>query len=438
MVDDDEHSPPVGVTASTTSHTSSPSTLTMSPATQSSPQPLRTIWDCVMINQVTVDEKRGWQCLWCNRTFIPEHATRALNHVLKVSKAGVKTCTARIEDVYLQRYQQLKAELSERVEVRKRSAIEVENSVVEHQERATEHLLTGRGVTIPARSVVAHSVVTASTNVSHRSTMGSGMGVGIVTRAPSSSSSSTTLLSRLVGVQPSISAAFENTTDIRKCNDASLEFALADFFHCENIPDQVVESDTLARVIKKARLVGSDFKMPSRSKIGGELLDLNFQTVYNSNKESLLKEAAVFGLAFLGDGATIKRMPLINILGMCAGTPPITISIQDCTDHMSEGGKKDATYIASLFEDKVEEYDPAGLYADVVFFDGAKNVQKGGEILTAKFPRMYCFHGGEHVVSLFFSSIAKIQPIKVRGYFTYRRLSNHILSNTTLLLLPRS
>ena len=400
-----------------------------------------------MINQLTIEEKRGWQCLWCNRTFIPEHATRALNHVLKVSKAGVAKCTARIEDSYLQGYQQLKAELSEWVEVCKRSVIENENSVVEHQEHATKQLLTSRGVTIPARLVVARSVVTASTNSSHRSTMGSGMGVGIATatRAPSllsplSSSSSTTLLSRLVGVQPSISAAFENTTDIRKCNDASLEFALADFFHCENIPDQVVESDTLARVIKKARLVGSDFKMPSRSNIGGELLDLNFQMVYNSNKESLLKEASVFGLAFLGDGATIKRMPLINILGMCAGTPPITISIQDCTDHMSDGGKKDATYIASLFEAKVEEYDPTGLLADVVFFDGARNVQKGGEILTAKFPRMYCFHGGEHVVSLFFSSIAKIQPIKVR----HDLLNIHDfgiifpLTPNTLLLLPRS
>ena len=47
------------------------------------------------------------------------------------------------------------------------------------------------------------------------------------------------------------------------------------------------------------------------------------------------------------------------------------------------------------------------------YFDGAANVQKAGDVLMAKFPRSCCFHGGEHVVSLFFSSITKIKPIKV-------------------------
>ena len=35
------------------------------------------------------------------------------------------------------------------------------------------------------------------------------------------------------------------------------------------------------------------------------------------------------------------------------------------------------------------------------------------KILEAKFPRSYSLHGGEHVVSLFFSDIAKILEIKV-------------------------
>ena len=75
--------------------------------------------------------------------------------------------------------------------------------------------------------------------------------------------------------------------------------------------------------------VGSDFEIPKRSQIGGSLLDLNFQTKYEHNKENLLKNADVFWLAFLGDGATIKRMPLMNILAMCGDVPPITISQVD-------------------------------------------------------------------------------------------------------------
>ncbi len=30
--------------------------------------------------------------------------------------------------------------------------------------------------------------------------------------------------------------------DIRKSNNAAMEMAIADFFHCENIPDQAAES----------------------------------------------------------------------------------------------------------------------------------------------------------------------------------------------------
>jgi hypothetical protein len=76
-------------------------------------------------------------------------------------------------------------------------------------------------------------------------------------------------------------------------------------------------------------------------KNGGELLDLNFETRYEANKTALLKEAQRFGLAFLCDGATVKRMALLNILAMCANTPHITVSIQAFTrTHMQEGGKK--------------------------------------------------------------------------------------------------
>ena len=154
-----------------------------------------------------------------------------------------------------------------------------------------------------------------------------------------------------------------------------------------------------------SRVVGSDFEIPKRSQIGGSLLDLNFQTKYEHNKENLLKNAEVFGLAFLGDGGTIKRMPLMNILAMCGDVPPITISVQDCTEHMQDGGKKDASYVATLFEAKVREYDRSNILTDAFFFDGASNVQKAGEILVAKFPHSFCFHHGEHVISLFFSSI---------------------------------
>jgi hypothetical protein len=81
--------------------------------------------------------------------------------------------------------------------------------------------------------------------------------------------------------------------------------AIADFFHCKNILDAVVELPRFVRLVRVCRLVGDYFVVPHRKKIGGELLDLNYANIYQQNTEELLKFAHIFGLAFLGDGATI-------------------------------------------------------------------------------------------------------------------------------------
>ena len=54
----------------------------------------------------------------------------------------------------------------------------------------------------------------------------------------------------LPSMQPSISASIQNMGDIRKSNNATLEMAIADFFHSENIADAVVESPRFARLVR--------------------------------------------------------------------------------------------------------------------------------------------------------------------------------------------
>jgi hypothetical protein len=162
--------------------------------------------------------------------------------------------------------------------------------------------------------------------------------------------------------------------------------AIADFFYCENIPDAVVESPRFKRLVKVCHLVGDDFVVPNRKKVSGELLDINYENTYSLNKAELIKEAKVFGFAWMGNGATIHKMPLMNILALNGTFASMTVLIHDCTKHMEEGGKKDAPHIAELFEVKVMEYDPHFLCTDAFYFDGASNVQKAREILMAEFP----------------------------------------------------
>jgi len=154
--------------------------------------------------------------------------------------------------------------------------------------------------------------------------------------------------------QQSISSTIQNT-DIRKSHNATVEMAIADFFHYENIPDAVAESSRFKRLVKVCRHVGDDFVVPNCKKNGGELLDVNYENTYNLNKAELIREARVFGFAWMCDGATIHKMPLMNILALHGTTPPMTVSIHDCTKHMEAGGKKVATFIAEIFEVKVLE-----------------------------------------------------------------------------------
>ena len=107
--------------------------------------------------------------------------------------------------------------------------------------------------------------------------------------------------------------------------------AVADFFHCDGIAFSAVESPRFIAMCKALRFVADDFKLPHRHKLGKELLDVNFNSCCESNNKELMKDGFVFGSTFLGDGATIGQMPLVNILGIVAEVPPVVIAIDGFT-----------------------------------------------------------------------------------------------------------
>ncbi len=59
----------------------------------------------------------------------------------------------------------------------------------------------------------------------------------------------------------------------------------------------------------------------------------------------ILKDAYVFGFSWLCNGATIMQTPLLNMLVMCGNLPQTVMPIFDCTEYMSAGEKKDATFM---------------------------------------------------------------------------------------------
>ena len=151
---------------------------------------------------------------------------------------------------------------------KKRSSESEEESVAMQQNKAVGNLLRKRGQ-LGAVSLHQSLSVTPASSRSHLSFAGGA--------SASSTSSYTSINGRQ---QPKFACSFQRTMstmnmDIRKSNNVTVEMTIADFFHCENIPDSVAELPRFLRLIRVCRLVGEDFVVPSKKK---ERLEASYLT----------------------------------------------------------------------------------------------------------------------------------------------------------------
>ena len=68
------------------------------------------------------------------------------------------------------------------------------------------------------------------------------------------------------------------------------------------------------KVLDLARTVSKCYQPPNRKLISKDILDVIHDQNMERNLSLIEKESDIFGLLFLGDGATISRVPLLNIL----------------------------------------------------------------------------------------------------------------------------
>jgi hypothetical protein len=124
----------------------------------------------------------------------------------------------------------------------------------------------------------------------------------------------------------------------------------------------------------------------------GPLLDDIYQSTYDEQMRSLLKESKVFGIALFGDGATIQKSPMMIFLGSSPNNPFALLDVVDCTSEMAKGGEKDAKYIVGLLKpiiSRIEETkdpnnqktDHRGV-VDLLLFDCASNVQNATKLVS--------------------------------------------------------
>ncbi|KAL3770855.1 hypothetical protein ACHAW5_000452 [Stephanodiscus triporus] len=101
-------------------------------------------------------------------------------------------------------------------------------------------------------------------------------------------------------------SSFDKNT-VSGCNSADLDAAIAQLVsYCKALP--------FSFVIDVARSAPRGYKPPKRGLLAGRCLILPTPTQLERDLKQLMIDADIFGIAFFGDGATIHKCPLINLL----------------------------------------------------------------------------------------------------------------------------
>lgn len=355
---------------------------------------VKSVWDFPGVEKhgnSIPSSSQTWKCCWCKSTFKGWNATKVMNHLSKTAlgRIDIKVCNGNIPKETLAFFKAYRIRANSYSSVKR-----------QHSEALTDVIADNQT-----------SIAVAFGNKRVRSSL-------------SGSANNPFVLTDDGGVEAS--------------NATRLTSAIADFIFCKGLAFSAVEGDHFLQILKLARLVPSNYRPPTRKVISTELLNLSYDSRLKRYMEALSIDSTLFGLSFFGDGATVHGMPLMNILASGHYEPSAILAIVDCkfcslfvclfliirllliyivlcfhcfiftgTNHLVAGKKKDATFIASLFDPWIEKLDPEGLRVDCVFFDGASNVQKAGRLLAAKYPRIHVQTCAAHSVSLFFSDVCK-------------------------------
>ena len=105
-----------------------------------------------------------------------------------------------------------------------------------------------------------------------------------------------------------------NTQKMVTSNETRLTVAISNLIISERLSFNISQKPRFNKVLELARTVSKCYQPPNRKLISKDLIDVIHDQNMERNLSLIEKESEIFGLLFLGDGATISRVPLLNIL----------------------------------------------------------------------------------------------------------------------------
>jgi hypothetical protein len=95
-----------------------------------------------------------------------------------------------------------------------------------------------------------------------------------------------------------------------------MDIAIADFIFSNGLPVSLVECAKFHKLIQLAKHIPPKYTPPYRKKMVGPLLDNIYQSTYDEQMRSLLKESLVSGIGLFGNGTTIQKVPIMIFFGI--------------------------------------------------------------------------------------------------------------------------
>ena len=105
-----------------------------------------------------------------------------------------------------------------------------------------------------------------------------------------------------------------NSPKIMTSIETRLTVAIADLIISEGLTFKLFQKPRFKKVLELARTVSKCHQYPNRKLIYKDILDVIHDQNMERNLSLIEKESDISGLLFIGDGATISRVPLLNIL----------------------------------------------------------------------------------------------------------------------------
>ena len=130
-------------------------------------------------------------------------------------------------------------------------------------------------------------------------------------------------------------------------NDTRLTIAISDLIISEGLTFNLSKKQRFKKVLDLSRKDLKTYTPPNINLISNGLLDVIHEQNMKRNLAMIKKESDIFGLLFLGDGATISICPFLNIPASAKNTQVAILEIVDFQGHLSQGYTKYATSICN-------------------------------------------------------------------------------------------